>query len=86
MQQRRITIYKKPIVQKPTSLLLALGLLISVCATLIGIQSASGLSVTVPANGTNIINYASNGAETVLTGYSVTPDSASDTLLVTITL
>ncbi|CAB4626204.1 MAG: hypothetical protein F2603_03245 [Actinobacteria bacterium] len=86
MKQSHILIYKKSVAKKPTSFLLALGLLLSVCATLVGIQSASGLSVTVPDNGTNIIDYSSNGAETVLTGYSVTPDNSSDTLLVTITL
>jgi hypothetical protein len=63
-----------------------LGVFLSLFASILGIQSAVGLSVTVPANGTNIIDYSSNGAETVLTGYSVTPDNSGDTLLVTITL
>ena len=57
MKQSHILIYKKSVAKKPTSILLALGLLLSVCATLVGIQSASGLSVTVPDNGTNIIDY-----------------------------
>jgi hypothetical protein len=84
--KNQIIIFQKKAVSKPTASIIALGLFLSLFTTLLGIQNAFGLAVTVPANGTNTINYSANGAESVLTGYSVTPDNSGDILLVTITL